>query len=832
MDNESESESSKFQEPRDDSPETDNSKTEKQDDQAKNKVPPQPTPTEKPINYEDIGASEPEKEFLQPKKEDSDEVKILKYLLAESMLQRKQAMQDAGKIRDVLTSYNTAMSQLIEMFTGTDDPDVAKAVGDRIDKMENTLNQESIKYEAALQTMNNLYKEQNKLFLQNRQLSRLYMSQIEDSQLISEDLKKPTLERMAARLSENDRKDYENEAKIRTETIDGEAVEVHYVRGKRWVASNPLYQAMVKKWLQDQISNMERNDLAFEEQPDRYRYISLHVNNFALTKGTRKFGEELVDILETRRTEHLTKRVGSFSPPDGVAATLAKINTPTFSKYFKKEIKASAAYDEKGKEVFDEETGELETVNRIEDELRNYERMMRILRERRIEYKRAYRIREEEVKKQKKKKRLSIVEQDAIRKEAQLKEKENEIKAKELYINDYYMYGGHIEDINSLDNAYVGGDRWNEADIADITKGEKSNDNEDGFFYKLGKQNNPQNGYEEKDLIKNLIVEGDDFEQMYRDITWARFNAGGLSSLMFRVSREAQLNGTIDFYAQRILNLGEKLSSNYLMRNSREYFDATQGSYKDETFSPGYVDLLTSMLNDVGMSELIKAKVGITKKVLDHNGSFLSFENLEFGNNKLWNLVNKKTKKGQPAIRGARFKEVDDFRSFHWGPDSYAQSLTLEASPRIEGLGTFLGTGPYKDENGELGYEIRGTRRKVYVSEMEAKQIELMDRSIEYLKTDVAADKLGNPLTGYAQTAEIRKWIRSWQKNLIIETETAQILLDKHLGTHNKFVLDRMVEVSILWNDFKTNVGGMSWQAFMELLKRAFGYVFTDELRA
>src|SRR3989344_9704836 len=153
------------------------------------------------------------------------------------------------------------------------------------------------------------------------------------------------------------------------------------------------------------------------------------------------------------------------------------------------------------------------------------------------------------------------------------------------------------------------------------------------------------------------------------------------------------------------------------MRNSKEFFDPTRGSYKEDLLSLEYVDIMTSYLDSATDDQL--EKVGIkNKKLKDHNGSFLSLENLDWGSEKLWDelIINGlNSKEGQPAIRGTYFKEADDARKFMWGPDSYTHRMTTDGMAKIESLGTYMGTGPYKDENGNFGYEIRGTGKKVNV---------------------------------------------------------------------------------------------------------------------
>ena len=298
--------------------------------------------------------------------------------------------------------------------------------------------------------------------------------------------------------------------------------------------------------------------------------------------------------------------------------------------------------------------------------------------------------------------------------------------------------------------------------------------------------------------------------------------------MMFRVSREAQLNGTADFFAQRILNFGDTLSGNFLMRNSREFYDPTQGSYKGKLLSLYYQDLMSFMLNEASDSQL--KKVGINKKIEDHNKSQMSFENLKWGSKDLWDGViieGLNTIEGTPPKRATHFVEADAVRKQMWGPDSFTHRPTPDGLAAFEKLLTYLGTSEGKDGD----YVLPGTSDKIEVSQMEEAQIEYYDRAIEYLKTDDAENWLGDPLTGYAEKATIREWINILTKNGMIDPDVRDILLEKHLGTKNKFILNRIGEISIIWNHFKHNKFLIAADSFAQLLKKLFGYVFSDEVK-
>lgn len=570
------------------------------------------------------------------------------------------------------------------------------------------------------------------------------------------------------------------------------------------------YQNWVGEWFEDRLERMESFDQSFEEQGDVYRYMALYVNNFLLRPETKILGEKLRDKLETRRIAHRVARVWDIAGPEVILGEASRISYTTLSKIFK----------EGGSEA--------------QGQLQNYERMGRILRERRDELLELLKARDG--------KKAETPQEKAL---------EKEIKAKELYILDCYRLGGS-EDDKGLDHAYVGSKKYN----GEV--GAKSNDNKNGYYYRLGKDFE----YDEKERaksvdsrLKNLDPNDPKAIELRKQI-WAKKYAGKLWSISFRAAyHDILLNGTGDFYAARIMNFSDRLRNNVLMRDSEEIWNPKTGSFNNKPFDIGYVDIISEITKDIDEKDDLE-KVGILTVggKRDIKGSNLrTLENFEWCSEEivkngkkvqhavLWDeaLAKPETrpKEGVTAIRMTYFNDADNTRKKMWGADSFFHKPTSEGIVGMEGVFAHMGTGsgeyPVFDLNGKPMLDKNGKPVVIKdISKIESKWIEMLDRACSgYLRTPKAADWLGNPLTGYAEKATIREWIRTAVKNGTISSETQKILLEKNFGTSNKFLLDRMTEISVLWNDFKMNFGMMSWQAFMEFLKRAFGYVFTDELR-
>lgn len=839
-----------------------------------------------------------------PKEDVAEDVKIL----IEKLGKIEEALTPVKERADELGSISKAMGEISKRFSWSGaDIAMMEAMGNNISKLSKALvgdksaPADTPEHDGLLKTLHESQMNVVRTVSSNNQMMRLAQRQIEESQLIPDSLKNPTPERMLSRMSKIDQDEF---LKTRKEILDSEK----NVIGVEWDMNNEAYQTAVKGWLVDRMEEMERRQLSFEEQGNIYTYLMLHINNFALTPETRNLGEELGNDFERRRILQMVQRVYNLSTPDQILGVASRMTLTTFAGFFKDEDVCPGILDENGKRKIDEETGK-EMENPIEVQLRNYERMGRILRERRDELrhfnrilrkdkqgylKYGYALTDDDVNLLKRmleedlslREHLTNNEKDQLRRalEDGIRERKlsgaversignskkrlgTEIKAKEQYIGDYYKLGGSIYD-EGLNGAYVGSGEYN-----------GSNDNVDGFFYRMGTN---RQGYTDDDgawhstsedirssfykaQIKELRVKGQKDERAAEKVKewdkniWAKKYAGRLWSLTFRAAyHDVQLNGTGDFYAARIMNFSDRLAANALMRNTREHWDP---SHRDNPYEIGLEDVITnftdkikvrSEMNDEeeeNMREILK-KLGI---MIDDEGNKIygrpgkqtnlkTLENFKWGSSELWNeaMMDPEVRPpegGAMAIRYTRFNDADKTRQKSWGADSFFHKATTEGLIAREDVHAERGASPktYKFYNRDGSPMMRdGEQVKVEgISGQEWGWIDDVDRSCEnYLRSPEGEGWLGSPLTGYAEMATIREWINTAVKNGMLDDNTRDILLDKNFGTHKKFVLNRMSEISVIWNDFRTNWGGMTFQTFLEFLKRAFGYVLTDELRA
>jgi len=772
----------------------------------------------------ELGVPVTRKEDLKDQPDDSTEARLLRRILGETISFRKQMKTQLEEIRSTISSQTTAINQLLERLAKAASPADEQVLMKTIDAMEKKLVESVEGFSNVLDKVNASINQEQQIFEENREMIALFMRELErmqEAQGITESLRIPSLDRMAARLKGDFKEEYEKSRKV---------------GDKDWTVENEIYQNMVEDWFEEHIRAMESSELAFEEQPDMYRYLSLYASNFAKTEGMKDFGERIQAKLEARRIRHRAVRVLSMSPPDAIVNVMQNFKVQEMSNFFRGEVVGSYSIDKATGTRARGTDGEVVVINHVERELRNYERMMRILRERRDEYRKKYLEEEERMKKRLGVRVLDYGQRVKLQNNPELKRLSEEIKVKEKYIVDYYTYGGHIED-EGIDGAYVDEegnlqDRWNEE------LGSQSNDNRDGFFYRLGTDRPPERqgrkieSYGVEDLVKSHIREGKDpvsrdKEIELRDKFWARRYAGGTLSLMFRISREVQRNGTADFYLNRIYNFGDKVAENFLLRHTREIWDPTEGVYKGDQISLGYIDIMSDMLSKAKENQL--KRVGINKKREDHNGAFLSFENLDWGSKELWDdliqgelAVNPAT----PSVKGQYVAEADGSgRKPMWGPDSLLHGPTVEKTAIFEHMGGWLGTGPAEP------FCLPGSNEPIEVSKQEKFQIEIMDRMLNYLRSDEAKDQLGDPIIGYSEKATICEWINSWVRHGMIDSKVSKVLFEKYLGTSNKTLLRIISTSDIIWNDLKNNWGTMSLQGIGEFIKRLFGYIFADEFR-
>ncbi|OGM25051.1 hypothetical protein A2715_03870 [Candidatus Woesebacteria bacterium RIFCSPHIGHO2_01_FULL_39_32] len=729
----------------------------------------------------DKGATESDETQNSSKKSKEDElVEAVREITSAVNQANKDIVASVNNLAGQLEAYAKAIGQQIALLEKRKDTALVDAT---IDAMVKKLEPVIREFTEALDGVKDASDREFRQLKYNEDLMKAYLEQIEQAQNIPDELKNPTLDRMIGRLSDEDKAEYE--ATVREEVRNGRTVEIHQVRGKEWNETNEVYQNMVEDWFEERIREMESVEQSFEEQPDVYRYLSLYANNYVLRKDTKPFGERIRDNLETRRIRHRVVRVWNMAGPEGILSEASRITFTTWRKLFKTENIGTYVLDRRGNRVKDPKTGEDRKENHIENELQNYERMGRILRGKRD------RLRQ-------------IQRSPGGGDKTEIKALEKEIKIKEQYIFDYYSLGGSIEDTNPDFFVKLGGEI------------EKPKD-EDFRKYQIEHPN--------PDLSSKKARE-------HRDAIWAKRYAGGLWSMTLRAAtHDIQLNGSGDFFAARIMNFSDRLTRNNLMRDSSEIWDPTR---VDDPFDLGYMDVMTSLLGNV--ENLDSLGVSGNQKVVSGEKvvGIKSLENFKWGSSEVWDKALMKEDirppEGMYVIRMTYFNDADNTRKRMWAADSYFHKPTLENLINMEGVFAHSGTGKrdaiIKDSSGE---RVIGTVKDI--TPIEVKWMELLDRSLEYLKTKQGAEWMSDPTTGYPRLAMTREWINTARRNGMIGEETKNILLRKYFGTRNTFLLNRISEINVWGADLIHNAGGMTWSAFMEYIKRMFKYMFSDEVR-
>ncbi len=157
----------------------------------------------------------------------------------------------------------------------------------------------------------------------------------------------------------------------------------------------------------------------------------------------------------------------------------------------------------------------------------------------------------------------------------------------------------------------------------------------------------------------------EDFQKLKTEL-WARKIAGRIWSITGRAAHfGVLLNGNGDFYADRIMNLSERLKG-------RVFGKETEGIWNPEggqPFNIGFRDFFSNLLDGV--------EIGVN---LEKDGKKIkSLEAVNFGDENIWKKIrgSGKTEKAfSDWIIG--FEPADQTRKNFWGPDSFFHNPSLE----------------------------------------------------------------------------------------------------------------------------------------------------------
>lgn len=558
---------------------------------------------------------------------------------------------------------------------------------------------------------------------------------------------------------------------------------------------SPVYQRAVEDWYEERLRNLESFGLAFEEQPSLFSPLVLAQTHFELDEKTREIGEKMREKLEARRKRQRLVRIWGVAGAETISNEGNAIDNATL------------------KELFTYETREGEKP--IEREFQNYEKMG--------------------VELAKLKERIEAVGGD----EKSVLEDERDGRTK--IIQDYYNHGGYVDDQGKV----VGVEMLIAA----------SRKKEDWKYL--------------DEYIKESKKTGGEEIRKLEEILWARRFSGGLWSITLRAGKfGVTLNGLGDLFAQRAINPAEAFAQRGLLRKTRGIWDPKVGDYAGKPLDFGYTDYFSAALSGVkeqrrsgGVVEKgarhidwLKNVGGITRdqyKIRGEEGGGKEEEPLKvvnslatarLGDKKFWedleNVYNAGTKYGDNIVK---FKQADETRSRFWGANSFFHNLDLENFLKLSEVyghvsETLVTATAYETKKGEsVRVELMKDGRPIQVTEREQAWFELVDRTLQWTKTDEAKEVLETLKVFPA--SERFAWIEETSESEMISNEQRDYLLKKYLdfpvpGTalskaHARITLSNVIGV---FRNKDTRQLLLTGQ-FLEFIKRAFVFVFQDDIR-
>jgi hypothetical protein len=541
-------------------------------------------------------------------------------------------------------------------------------------------------------------------------------------------------------------------------------------------------KALASEWFEKRIKHLESFDLTFYEQPTLMNPLVLAVTQYELDPKTKVLGEEFRKKLEARRKRQRLVRVWEIHPPDRISGEASAIDNSVLKELFTYEIK-------------DEEKPEEPPEKPIEKEFRNYERMG-----------------------------------VALTKIKQEIKNKNGDKGKDLKnaIKDFNNHGGYV---------YKEGEKKGE--IVEIDEIIKEPSRAKGNYQYLDErlaELEEKKGADKKEIEQT--------EQL-RETLWARRFSGGLWSITLRAGHfNVTLNGLGDVFASRALNISENVSKRGLLRKTRGIWGPEGGT----PFDLGYTDYFSAVLSQArekdevdtewlgekGISKdkyetsKVEIKDGKTKIRLDTVNSLAS---AELGNEDFWDdLENKYGEGDRYGAHLDNFRKADLTKAEFWGTNSFFHNPSRDK---------FLELSKVFDHVSEKMVnlvDLKGKKIGLEATAREQKWQELLERTIVWMKEDKDAKELIETLLIYPD-AEIFGWIEEASAAEMITNQQADYLFKEYLdfpllgGTpKGKARLRSTISIVTAPLRYPQARQYIAFGTLMELLKRGFAYVFSDEV--
>ncbi len=581
------------------------------------------------------------------------------------------------------------------------------------------------------------------------------------------ELRVPNKERMAReRLVDKLKKEPKKEPTM--DEIDKEAV----------LVTDEELENYSRVWFEKRLRHLESFDLSFEEQGALMNPLILATTQFELDPKMKKLGADFRRKLEARRKRQGLVRVWGMETPERISVAASSVDNAVL------------------KELFTYETKDGEKP--IEEEFQNYE--------------------------------LMGVALTKTKQETKNKNGDNG-KDQENAIKDFNNHGGYV---------YKEGEKKGE--IVEVDEIIKEPSRAKGNYQYLDEHLADL----EKKMSEGSAEEGsaEEIEEL-RETLWARRFSGGLWSITLRAGHfNVTLNGLGDIFAQRALNLSENLGDRGILRKTRGVWDPEGGT----PFDIGYTDYFSSVLSraneegevdrewlgEMGISKdkyetrEVKTKKGEIKTRLDTANSLAS---AELGNEDFWdNLENKYGEGDRYGAHLDNFRKADLTRAGFWGTNSFfhnpSRDKFLELSKVFD----------HVSENMVDLVDLNGKKIGLEATEREQKWQELLERTIVWMKEEDDAKELIETLLIYPD-AEIFSWIEDASTAEMITNQQADYLFKEYLdfpilGKTPKEKARWRSTISIVTSPFRYPQARqyLAFGTFMELIKRGFAYVFSDEV--
>lgn len=537
-------------------------------------------------------------------------------------------------------------------------------------------------------------------------------------------------------------------------------------------------------WFEKRLRHLESFDLAFEEQPTLMSPLILATTQFELDPKMKKLGGDFRRKLEARRKRQRLVRVWGMETPDRISAAASSVDNAVLKELF--------TYETKDKE------------KPIEEEFQNYERMG-----------------------------------VALTKTKQETKNKNGDKGKgqENAIKDYCAHGGYVKKVDEED------EEDEKYEIVDVKQILRAPPKVDGKVYKYLDKHLAE--LEEK-MSEGTAKEGTAKEiEKLREKLWARRFSGGLWSITLRAGHfNVTLNGLGDVFASRALNISENVSKRGLLRKTRGVWGPEGGT----PFDLGYPDYFSAVLSRakekgevdtewLGKRGISKDKYetseveiidGETKIRLDTVNSLAS---AELGNGDFWDdLENKYGEGTRYGTHLDNLRKADETRARFWGTNSFFHNPSRDR---------FLKLSEVFDHVPETMVELvdlNGDKIGLEATAREQKWQDLLERTVVWMKEEDDAKELVETLNVYPD-AEIFGWIEDASAAEMITNQQADYLFKKYLDFP---LLGRTPKEKARWRSTISIVTSplrypqarqyIAMGTLMELLKRGFEYIFSDEV--